>query len=685
MPRFHLISVMCILGPLLWGGIPCLSQERKPDTSALIRQAQSEDLPEDKRLDALLELSAYFYQEDVEQLKKYSLDAYNLAEQIGDSARKGVAARMHGVAHALQGNMTEAAAWTSRSVKLARKYDTEANYINSLVNITGIIFNLREWSTCLRYARSLLQQSMSIRDTMRMAVANEVLGLTHLQMGHSDSAVQFFTTGIRLYKSQEQERAMANCMSSLGTAFASQNEYGKALRQIEKANAIFDRLDGSTFSSQYIASQLEEVDMFLKLGLYDRAGNRLEDLIPHAKAQHLLTYLNRAYRQFSVVDSANGHFERAFSWLRKHKDLNDSLTSAAAQNETTKILANFEDQQRETQIQLLNTEKDLAEARYTNQRTILISVIAALFILITLTGELIRRNHVINRVNRELAAKKELIQKKSERLEEYGRQLEKQKEELETLNHTKDRWFGIVSHDFRHPLVVLGGALDIIEDDDLKPEERTMLIQDLKVRFNQTSSLLDNLLFWAQHQLDGWKAHVTTLRLSDLLAPVVDIAQGWADEKDIRLTAMVKKDFDVQTDVDAVRMVVRNLINNAIKYSYSGQEVRLWAQKATDHWSIDVQDEGIGLEEKELNAIICGDKKSVPGTNKEKGSGLGLSLSQDFARFLGGELTVSSVPGQGTTFRLSIPLSPENTLITSQTTKDEISRDLTISGPKNQS
>ena len=333
-------------------------------------------------------------------------------------------------------------------------------------------------------------------------------------------------------------------------------------------------------------------------------------------------------------------------------NLKDSLLNSDKERVIQSTIA-MQKLQTEAVSNMGNTK--LSEAKLQNQRIILGIVLVALFILSLLTGELIRRNRQVRLTNERLASKQSVIQKKNKNLEEIGRELLNQKKELETLNRNKDRWFGIVSHDFRHPLTVLHGAIALMAEEDLPPEEQKMVFTDLAKQFSRTSFLLDNLLFWAQHQLDGWKANYEAIPSGELLKPVLEAAEAWATQKGISMTCNCDENFIILTDPEAVRLIIRNLVNNAIKFSYPGKAIWVNSEDSEEGWKITVKDEGVGMTEEQIEKAFDNIQESTLGTQKEKGSGLGLTLCRDFAKFLGGDLTITSTPGEGSTFTLFLP------------------------------
>lgn len=285
-------------------------------------------------------------------------------------------------------------------------------------------------------------------------------------------------------------------------------------------------------------------------------------------------------------------------------------------------------------------------------------LVIALAVLSGTLALLIRSHRKLSTSMDWLEKHREEIARNMEELEQARNSLLQQKQELEVLNRSKDQWFGVISHDFRHPLTVLQGALQLLRNDDLTEDERNMLIQDLGVRFDRTAKLLDNLLFWAQNQLEGLTLQFSEISMPALFAPVLAVSEGMAERKELNIERFFPRaDATIVTDVEALRLIMRNLIDNAIKFTPRGRTIYLQASQTEDNWILQVQDEGIGMPADKVRQFRKNKSiKSQVGTNAEKGSGLGMNLSKDFSNKLGGKLSVASEVGIGTTFTLVLPI-----------------------------
>lgn len=244
------------------------------------------------------------------------------------------------------------------------------------------------------------------------------------------------------------------------------------------------------------------------------------------------------------------------------------------------------------------------------------------------------------------------------RVAERTQELEQALQQLEANNRFKNRLFSIVAHDLRSPLANLSSLLALVADGTLNAAESKQMMQRLQ---NQTQSLLrslDNLLHWSQDQISGQPPRKETLALDDILSEIYQLYLPVAQHKGVQLQKLSSNPLISIGEPDQIRLIVRNLVNNAIKFTPGGRSVTISAEESSTGIEISIKDQGVGMNTGQLARLFDRDSYQVrAGTEGEKGLGLGLELCQNYAQRNGGELLVDSRPGQGTTFVLRLPLA----------------------------
>lgn len=233
-------------------------------------------------------------------------------------------------------------------------------------------------------------------------------------------------------------------------------------------------------------------------------------------------------------------------------------------------------------------------------------------------------------------------------------------QKLKDANFTKDKFFSIIAHDLRSPFTSILGFSRLLNEeyDDFSDDDRKMMIKQILSSTESTFQLLDNLLTWARSQLGRTTFNPESFEIENLMIETLNQSIPQAKIKGITLKAMVNEKTKVMADINMIRTVLRNLISNAIKFSYEGSSVIVAASKEKEYVTVSVSDSGTGIEPKTLKALFSLDEKvtSVKGTANEKGTGLGLILCKEFIEKNGGSITVTSKVGEGSKFSFCLPV-----------------------------
>lgn len=239
-------------------------------------------------------------------------------------------------------------------------------------------------------------------------------------------------------------------------------------------------------------------------------------------------------------------------------------------------------------------------------------------------------------------------------LKEQSAIIQAQKETLEMLNATKDKFFSIVAHDLRSPLSSLMFFSTMLIDyfDKLSKEEIITMSKELRNSVGNTIKMADNLITWARKQMNDLEYISEKIHVEEVFKNIYEVYKNVAIDKNITLNYTIDNSVAIIGDKNQIEFIVRNLINNAIKFTNKGGFVTLAAKSLPDGIvEISVSDNGVGIsEETQTKLFSIEKKKSKKGTAGEKGTGLGLILSYEFAKANGGQLEVESSVGKGTIF-----------------------------------
>jgi len=232
----------------------------------------------------------------------------------------------------------------------------------------------------------------------------------------------------------------------------------------------------------------------------------------------------------------------------------------------------------------------------------------------------------------------------------------KRAEELEHANQSKTKLFSILAHDLKSPLNSIQNFLEILLEFDVTEQERRTIKTSLLRETKYTKQMLVNLLSWSKSQMDGMKVKEVKLDLAETLDPTLLLQASIAEEKAILLHNRLGSNITLFADHDMLELVVRNLVNNAIKFTPSGGKITISAEiHGEDCWIL-IKDTGVGIKKSKHKDIFTLQSSSTFGTNNEKGVGLGLVLCKEFITVQQGKIWMESTVGTGTTFFISLRL-----------------------------
>jgi two-component system sensor histidine kinase/response regulator len=246
----------------------------------------------------------------------------------------------------------------------------------------------------------------------------------------------------------------------------------------------------------------------------------------------------------------------------------------------------------------------------------------------------------------------------NDQIQEHKKILEELTQQLLEANAAKDRFYSIIAHDLRNPLQVLLFSAELMADEYEQPgeEETKKFIKQVNNTAQNMSNLLENLMQWARFQYGEIDCHPEKIDLFVLAKENIQYFVGNAEKKNINISIKVRENTWIYADENMIKSVLRNLVNNAVKFTHPGGKIKIFSKKKGDFIITSVQDTGVGIPKEKLGFLFQNGKRfSTRGTAEEKGSSLGLLICKEFVEKNGGEIRVKSETGKGSTFEFSLP------------------------------
>lgn len=546
--------------------------------------------------------------DDTEALRVY-YESLEYAEQAGDSTFIATASNLVGWKFLDMNNPEQAEYFLLRSEVISRATGLLENLQSTLLNLGNLYRDLDDFENAERYYVEALELSDNRMDTQSRIRLYYNLGIMERKRGNFQEARRLLLYALEESREQGYAKNEYRAAAALGELEMERENTVQAIRWYARAN---------------LAVENKGLAM-LKLASY-------EDL----------------YHAYRVA----GNYSESLRWLEQHDRLGDSLETA----DKSRLLAEYETlfsvKQTEEQSDILRAREQEAQTLVQLQQWFIILVLIAGGILLVAALILVKSNKKRKKVNEEL-------QSSNRQLNEMNTTVQEQNGELEQSNDIKNKLFAIIAHDLRGPLSSLQSLIYLVREHDLSQEEMAEITKSLERNLQENASMMDNLLAWAQAQMNGIKLNLRDFPLHQGVKSVTDQIQFQAEKKGVRLDLDVPQDMEVNADYDMVKLVIRNLLANAIKFSEKEDAVRIKAFRSEldGMAEIHIIDEGTGISELDQKKLFSKNHFTKRGTDNEKGSGLGLMLCKEFIEVHGGSLWFESKSGTGTTFMFTIPLS----------------------------
>jgi len=379
-------------------------------------------------------------------------------------------------------------------------------------------------------------------------------------------------------------------------------------------------------------------------GEYQRAINNLKLGLKNAELvnsnilmQQSFDYLYQGYLKLE-------DFETALLYQQKYASISELIYTEASERKIKEIENRNEIRAREGQMRTLEELKAKTEKQLATSQKFTATLIILLFVVLVSAIIFIRYYKEKKKINEELQNKNEMVLAQNEKLRQ--------------LNSTKDKFFTIIGHDLKGPLnsLISFSSLLINHTSTLTEDEIKTIARDLDKSLKNLYELLDNLLGWARSQTSTMDFQPEVFKIAPVIKESVRILAKAAINKRIKMQLIVEGQTEVFADINSVRTVIRNIISNAIKFTNDDGAITIFVDEWKDTVEIGVRDTGVGMSLEDQSRVFdISSKHSTVGTNREKGTGLGLILCKEFVDMNGGNISVESELGSGTTFKFTLP------------------------------
>jgi signal transduction histidine kinase len=267
-------------------------------------------------------------------------------------------------------------------------------------------------------------------------------------------------------------------------------------------------------------------------------------------------------------------------------------------------------------------------------------------------------SHAFNRMLRHLVAMQDQWRKVNADLDRKVDELAQTNMALFESNKLKGDFLATMSHELRTPLNSILGFSDVLLSSDTLTEKQRRWVSNIQSSGQKLLNLINDILDLAKMEAGKMRVRVESFNLHEVCEGLLNILRPLAEKKNIDLRSQIQPDMPaLRQDVNKLQQILQNLLSNAIKFTPEGGRVTLKADADTRYVTIAVMDTGVGVAKEEQDLVFQKFRQSGnPLTREHAGTGLGLSIVRELCKLLGGEVTLQSELGRGSTFTVRLPL-----------------------------
>jgi len=509
-----------------------------------------------------------------------------------------------------------------------------------LSNIAMTHTRMRNMNDAIYYYRKALALNTSIRNVEGMGVNYNGLGEIYKTINRPDSALLNYLKAKFLNKKTEFQAVTLSNIAGIYMNYP--DSVNKAIECLKESWAIFRKLG----LYQHEAEFKQGIGIILyKQGKYEPAIEAFNASIElNDKFNRGFKIKTTSHSLLSKVYEKIGDYQTSLKHMKLFIQYSDSLAQIEKYNRISNLEKLYETEKKENQIVRLQAKQELTLIQLRkNKQLKQLGITTALLLLLFVFFIGLKYLDKI-KLNRILEGKNRLI--------------EKSEQELRLLNASKNKFFSIIAHDLKNPLHSILGYSYLLNKDyeRFTEDERRKFAFDIHQSTNNIFRLLQNLLEWSRSQTGRLNYSPVVVEYQRILDNSLSVLRSLADQKNIAIKTGNDPELKIFADPLMIETVLRNLINNAIKFTPEGGQIEVSAKEADGRILISVSDTGIGISEEEAQNLFRIDSKvKRKGTNNEDGSGLGLILCHEFVHKHNGQIWVESTPGKGSEFIFNIP------------------------------
>lgn len=607
-----------------------------------------------------------------------TLIKFHCPENIKDISDKLIHSSIYfamGKSYNQKGNFAKALSCLNKSLLILEKQQDSSRLIPIYNQIAYSLNHAQRFEEGFIYtakAQFLLKKHENATEKIRLLVN---LGCYNQSQQHYTKAKSFYTDALNLNKSINDTLIQIHILHHLGNLNLHQDQLIAAGRCFRNALALTKE------RKEDVSYQIS--NLTIDIGNYYSTVNNMDSALYYytktleiSESNNHTDITSRSYKALSNLYLNNKDTIKAFKYLQIHSNIENKLFHSTISQQISELYVQFNSKTKDQQIKLQHAE--IKSERLTKILLItfllFISIITVIvfinyYRLRLLNNTLKKQNQKIIKQNKSIKENAIRLEQANTELIESRARLSKQKVKLQIANKkyikantSKDKFFDIIAHDLKSPFQSIMGFSSLLREtyDEIEDDKKRKYIKLIDSSTKHVNSLIDNLLNWSRSQNERINLVRTKFELDKLINQKINLFELTSVKKKINIVSTISKGTTVYGDMNMISLALRNIISNAIKFSYAGGKVEILSTTDKRKTTIYIRDYGIGMPPETINNLFNIDNsKRCIGTCGENGTGLGLIISKEYIEKNDGSIKVISTVGEGSTFCITLP-SKEN-------------------------
>lgn len=572
---------------------------------------------------------------------------------------QGISATLNnlGIISEILGEYPEAFEYYHQSLKIDEKGGDSVGIAKTYLQMGGLYEYMSDTVQALKYYRNSLKLANALNERTLMAYNRINIGYIFHEKGKNKEARTLFNEALAISEKDNQQEGVLLSLLMIGILDKEAGDFQVALNRLNNSLAI-SRSIGAIAYERYCYFHI--ADNYFRMKKIDKAYDFAKKAFSDEEYMDESLQMTTAELLAEIaVEMKN--YKAAYEYHVMFKELNDHSFNEGNVRQIAKLEYEYKIEKEREMVRLKQEKKDaIQEAKRKKELLVRNFILVALLLLIVMLALVVKNIRHKYKANALLSAEKNKLVQANNLLEHQKEKLELLAKELETANHTKDKFFSIIAHDLKSPFTSILGFSEVLLEgyDEFDDDEKMDFLSKIKTGSEMVFILIENLLNWAGSNVGSIKFNPVSLTLKDQVDSLLSIYKSSSETKQIVLKNKVEDNLKVFADKDMIRTILRNLVSNALKFTHEGGEVVVDCKLEKEMAVLQVIDNGVGMESHKAKQLFELNKKSSSlGTKGETGTGLGLVLCKDFVELHNGRIEVKTTLGKGTQINIYLPQS----------------------------